>query len=278
MSLLINVENNETFETTDFKVDRILGDDQNTILDSRIVEASVIHYVLDSGNLIIPSDVETYYYLEDEEIIWEKTDSNDGELRRFLTGIKVLIGEGQFEGFVFDMDNMLEIDFDTILESRTLEATLANMVNGIINGGVLDGFIKDPEKGYHWYYHENSEHDDEEVREIRSGQFMINGNPQYSDLSGFLKAIQAMNNADLNFKSITKESISTAIGLDPNVLADALCDYSRIIGGSIATMLNKVLEGIPFAPSFNDEDLNYQDKQDIVNGLITFKTFVDLLA
>ncbi len=174
------------------------------------------------------------------------------------------------------MDNLLNVDFVSALESRVLEATLTDMVMGLIDGGVLTGLIKEPDNGYQWYHHATST--DPLVGEIRSGEFKLDNNPdfsQYSDLSGFLKAIQAMNAAGLSYDNIDKDTIAEA---DSEELADAFCDYSRVIGGSIAKMLNYVLKDVvhPLKPEFDDEDINYQEKGKVILALETFKYFVKI--
>jgi hypothetical protein len=263
------------FEYATFEVDKFLGEDQETLLASQIVEASAISYIRKSDKLIKPDpdDVATYYYFEDNVLVW---DGEDGELRRFLNGIKTLLGTSTFADFEFKMDNLLNVDFVSALESRVLEATLTDMVMGLIDGGVLAGLIKEPDNGYQWYHHATST--DPLVGEIRSGEFKLDNNPdfsQYSDLSGFLKAIQAMNAAGLSYDNIDKDTIAEA---DSEELADAFCDYSRVIGGSIAKMLNYVLKDVvhPLKPEFDDEDINYQEKGKVILALETFKYFVKI--
>jgi hypothetical protein len=265
----------DDFEDAVFRVDHFLGDNRENLLASKIIEASAIKYVKEAGSLIIPDPSNPdFYYFSDEELVWEKTETDEGELRRFLTGIKILMGtESGFDSFVFDMDVMLDTDFEVVLQSRVLEATLADMVNDLIDGGVLNGMIKEPDGGYQWYHHATSAHADPVIQSVRNGEFLINGNYQYSDLSGFLKAIQAMNNAGLHFEGIDRYAIAAT---DSIALATALCDYSRVIGGSIATMLNYVLKDIFPGGVFTDEDLNYQNKASIISGLNTFKLLVTM--
>jgi hypothetical protein len=262
-----------SFEATTFEVDKFLGSDQETLLGSRVVEASAISFIITSDKLTIPDATDLrYYYFEDENLVWEKTENDEGELRRFFAGVKVLLGEDSFEDFDFAMGNLLTVDFEIALKSRVLEATLADMISNLIDGGALSGLIKEPDNGYQWYYHKTST--DSEAGVVRRGEFDLNGNIQSSDLSGFLEAIQAMKRAGLSFDNINMATISNA---DTLLLADAFCDYSRVIGGSIATMLNYVLKDVehPMKPTFTDEDISYQDKQTVIAGLNGFKTFVN---
>ena len=261
------------FENATFDVDKFLGEEQETLLASRVVEASVISYIQKSDKLIIPDpdDLATYYYFEDNVLIWE---GEDGELKRFLNGVNALLGSSTFAAFEFKMDNLLDVNFDVALESRVLEATLTDMVMTLIDGGVLTGLIKEPDNGYQWYHHATSE--DPFVGEIRRGEFILDANSsysQFSDLSGFLKAIQAMNVAGLSYDNINKETIANA---NSEELANAFCDYSRVIGGSIATMLNYVLKDVehPLKPEFDDNDINYQEKAKVIYALDAFKYFV----
>ena len=96
------------FEYATFEVDKFLGEDQETLLASQIVEASAISYIRNSDKLIKPDpdDVATYYYFEDNVLVW---DGEDGELRRFLNGIKTLLGTSTFADFEFKMDNLLNL-------------------------------------------------------------------------------------------------------------------------------------------------------------------------
>lgn len=262
----------EDLQAATFEVDKFLGSGQDTLLASKIVEASAISYIQKSDKLTIPSQTETYYYFEDETLVWE---GENGELRKFLKGIKTLLGTSTFADFVFTMDNLLEVDFEEALKSRVLEATLADMVMELLSeDGALHGMIKEPEYGYQWYHHQSST--DPDVGAIRRGEFELNGNLQYSDLSGFLKAIQALTEAGLNYNNINKDTI---VACDTELLSSALCDYSRIIGTSIATLLNYALKDIehPLKPVFNDEDLNYQDKVLVKNALDSFSYFVKFI-
>ena len=71
---------------------------------------------------------------------------------------KLLSAKAVSEEFVFEMDNPMNVDFDIALKSRVLEATLTDMVLEMISeGGALHGMIKEPDNGYHWYHHEDSE-------------------------------------------------------------------------------------------------------------------------
>ncbi|HHX01025.1 MAG TPA: hypothetical protein GX740_06975, partial [Acholeplasmataceae bacterium] len=158
----------ENFTDAKFDVDTILGSDQEEILESRVVEASVIKFVKESDKLVIPDNNNpTFYYFDSnyEAIVWERTfDENDnlvdeGELRRFLAGVNTLLGGNSFASFNFTMDEMLSADFSTVLDSRVLEATIAQTVSELVGtGGVLDGYILEPVEhdGYQWYYHADS--------------------------------------------------------------------------------------------------------------------------
>lgn len=261
----------EELGTATFEVDRFLGDDQETLLASKVVEASAISYIQASDKLTIPNreDVGTYYYFESESLVW---DGEDGELRRFLAGVKTLLGESSFEEFVFEMDNLMNVDFDIALKSRVLEATLTDMVLEMISeGGALHGMIKEPDNGYHWYHHADSE--EPGVAHIRNGEYEIGGNKQYSDLSGFLKAVQAFSASGLDYNEITKEAIADA---NHDILSEAFCNHSRIINGSIATLLNYALKDVnhPLKPVFTDDDIDASDQDSVKDALWLFSNFV----
>lgn len=236
------------FETAEFNIDVILGPDQEDILDSRIVEASVIKQIKAESSLVIPdeNDVATYYYFQDEELVWERTFSSgvmtdEGELRRFLRGIDIMLDGNDFATYSFTMDDMLTVDFSQILPSRVLEATIAKTITDLLApGAALDGFIDTPVDGFHWYHHATSTND------VRNGTFELTTAPtyQYSDLLGFLIAIQKMDEAGLNFNNVDMATIKLT---DSDDLSDALWNYSRVVRGSVPTLLNTVLDdaGIP---------------------------------
>ncbi|MFA7037986.1 MAG: hypothetical protein WC200_01360 [Bacilli bacterium] len=268
-----------TLENTTFNVDKFLGEDQETLLNSRIIEASAISYILSSDKLLIPDSVTPYYYLSNKDIVWERTYSGEtlediGELRRFLSGVKTLVGVNTFADLAFDMNTMLAIDFTDVVKSRVLEATITDMVTELIETGPLNGLIKQPSNNYQWYYHETS--NDVNVGLIRRGEFELTNSPtyQYSDLLGFLNAIQQMDSVGLNFNSVDMNTIAAINSTD---LATAFWDYSRITRGSVATILNYVLKDVnhPLKPTFTDSQ--FSDKQDVIDGLDIFKYFVSLM-
>ncbi|MDD4076856.1 MAG: MFS transporter [Bacilli bacterium] len=277
-----------SYNQADFAVDTILGSERDTVLASRVVETSAIVYVKESDKLTIPDKskpdaLARYYYFADEDIVWEKTSDDIGELRKFLNGIGFILGDtGNFDTFNFEMDNFLNIDdFSIILTSRTLEATLAAMTEDVIDN-ILTGFIKEPDNGYQWFYHPTST-EAGLTGEVRRGEFALTAtSDQYSDLSGFLNAVKRMNDANLNFNSIDAYTIAAAATDDSAALSTAMWDYSRVLRGSIATMLNETIAQIPipdeyelFKPTFSDED--FQDKQDVKDALDQFAMFINSL-
>jgi hypothetical protein len=254
------------FSTATFEVDKMLGDDQETILASRIVEASAIKFIKDEDKLVIPqpSQVGTFYYLSDEEIVWEKNGDDIGELRRFLAGVKALIGTGTFEDFEFTMDAIFEKDFSNVLPSRVLEATIAQTLDELVTTGVLVDFVRVPDNGYHWYFHETSAID------VRNGTFELTPTTyQYTDLLGLINAVKAMNDSGLSYSSITLANINAT---DSEELSDALWNHSRIIRGSIAKMLNTALSnaGIPYQ---FDENF-FSSQAQVKAGLDIMKMFM----
>ena len=258
--------------TAEFDVDKFLGLNQNKLLDSSIVEASAIHFIINSDKLIIPhpADQATYYFFENETIVWE---GEDGELRRFLAGIESILGTDSFATLTFTMDKFMEVDFELALRSRVLEATLADMVGGMISGP-LNGMIKEPDNGYHWFHHATCEAAQADVRTIRRGEFVLpSGANQYSDLSGFLKAIQKFLDSGLNYENVNKYTIADA---DTQLLAEAMINYSRVIRGSIATLLNKALEDVdhPLKPEFSEEDFENATVIQVKAALDAFSLFV----
>lgn len=274
-----SIRGSGTLETTTFNVDKFLGAEQETLLNSRIIEASAISYIKDSPKLLIPDNQSPYYYLSNESIVWERTYTGEtledgGELRRFLSGVKSLVGGNTFDNLVFDMNTMLTIDFTDVVKSRVLEATITNMVNDLINTGALTGLIKEPNYNYQWYYHETSS--DLTVGAIRRGEFELTVAPtyQYSDLLGFLNAIQEMDSVGLNFNTINMTTIAAINSTD---LATAFWDYSRVTRGSIATILNYALKDINHSlkPTFTDSQ--FSTKQDVIDGLDAFNFFVSIM-
>jgi len=282
------VGNDGNFTDAQFDVDTILGSTRDEILESKVVEASVIKAIKESNKLVIPDASNlTYYYFDDsyQELAWERTFASDGtitdigELRRFLNGVSALLGGNSFQEFGFTMDEMLNVDFAIILESRILEATIAKTISELVMpGGILAEFILEPAEygGYQWYYHANSDNP------VRNGTYQ---GPlayvQYTDLKGIIDAIQAMNNSGVHFNTITLTNIVMA---DTIAFANALWDYSRVIHGSIATILNKVLTdfGIPEAVlRFNTGSGNViilDSKTDLINGLNQMKYFYELFT
>ncbi|MGD9887324.1 MAG: hypothetical protein AB7T03_05145, partial [Bacilli bacterium] len=159
-----------------------------------------------------------------------------------------------------------------VLQSRVLEATVADMVDDMLASS-LNGFIKTPDDGYQWFYHATST--DLVSGAVRRGEYVLTTTTnQFSDLQGFLDAIQMMDAAGLDFENITYTSIAAC---DSTELSTALWDYSRVIRGSIATMLNKSLEGIvhPFKPTFTDAQ--FTSKADVKTALDNFKAFIALI-
>lgn len=270
-----------SIENVVFDVDKFLGPDQEELLASKIFEASAIEFIKKSDKLIVPlaSEGDKYYYLADTTIVWERTYSGNtitdiGELRKFLAGVKEIIGTSSFADLAFTMDTMLAVNFDSVLHSRVLEATIAKMIADLITSGTLTGFVKEPASGYQWYYHKTST--DALNGVVRRGEYELTAQPtyQYSDLLGLIEAIQKMNAAGLNYSNIDYNTIAAG---NTNDLADALWDYSRIMRGSIASLLNQSLSGVanPLKPVFTDDQ--FTTKADVLNALVTFKTFVALL-
>jgi len=272
----------ENFTDAKFDVDTILGSDQEEILESRVVEASVIKFVKESDKLVIPDNNNpTFYYFDSnyEAIVWERTfDENDnlvdeGELRRFLAGVNTLLGGNSFASFNFTMDEMLSADFSTVLDSRVLEATIAQTVSELVGtGGVLDGYILEPVEhdGYQWYYHADS------INPVRNGTYVGElAAPQHTDLLGMIIALQAMDAAGVNFNSINYDTIKGTSSTE--ALADAFWDHSRVIQGSLEHMLNKVLDdkGVPeMALRFGSGPgfvMHINSKQDLIDGINAIK-------
>lgn len=267
-----------SIENVTFDVDKFLGPDQEDLLASKIIEASAIEFIKKSDKLIIPllSEVDRYYYFIDTSIVWERTYHGDtltdiGELRKFLAGVKEIVGANSFADLTFTMSTMLTVDFEPVLESRILEATIAKMIADLITSGSLTGFVKEPTLGYQWYYHKTSTDSVNGV--IRRGEFELTNEPtyQYSDLLGLINAIQGMNTAGLNFDSIDYDAIAAG---NPDDLASAFWDYSRIMRGSIATLLNQSLSSIsdPLKPVFTDSQ--FTSKADVLTALTAFNLFV----
>lgn len=270
-----------SIEDVTFEVDKFLGPEQEVLLDSKIFEASIINFVKTSDKLIVPliSEVARYYYLTDTNIVWERTYSENlltdiGELRKFLNGISDIVGTGTFTDLTFTMATMLAVDFTNVLQSRVLEATIASMIADLINDGSLTGFVKEPANSYQWYYHKTSV--DSLTREVRCGEYILTSQPtyQYSDLLGMLEAIQKMNDAGLSFDNIDYNSIAAG---NPNDLASALWDYSRVMRGSIATLLNSSLSGVSNSAKPVFADTQFTTKGDVLSALVTFNAFIALL-
>ncbi len=270
-----------SIENVTFDVDQFLGPNQEELLNSKIFEASAIAFIKESDKLVVPQTSETikFYYLTDTSIVWERTYIGNtitdiGELRKLLAGVSEIIGTSSFADLTFTMDTMLTVNFDQVLESRVLEATIAAMITDLITSGSMTGFIKEPASGYQWYYHKTSI--DALNGSIRRGEYELTPQPtvQYSDLLGLLDAIQAMNAAGLNFNSIDYNTVAAG---DPDELASALWDYSRIMRGSIATLLNHSLNSVsnPAKPVFTDSQ--FANKADVLSALVTFNAFVALL-
>ncbi|MFA6722832.1 MAG: hypothetical protein WCS50_05825, partial [Bacilli bacterium] len=274
-----------------FAVDTILGAERDVLLDSRVVEHSAIVYIRSSEKLTIPDKSEDRYYYLTGDLVWVRTyDENDdlvdeGELRRFLSGIDYILGDdADFETFVFEMDNFLAIeDFTVILASRVLEATLADMTEEVLASEALIDFIKEPDDGYQWFHHAASE-ETGITGVVRRGEYALTETTyQYSDLAGFLDAVRQMDAVNLNYDSIDAYAIASSASDDSEKLAEALWDYSRVMRGSIATMLNEAIDRIsvppifePFKPVFTDDD--FQNKDDVQEKLDQFAAFIDMIS
>ena len=274
-----------------FAVDTILGAERDVLLDSRVVEHSAIVYIRSSEKLTIPDKSEDRYYYLTGDLVWVRTyDENgdlvdEGELRRFLSGIDYILGDdADFETFVFEMDNFLAIeDFTVILASRVLEATLADMTEEVLASEALIDFIKEPDDGYQWFHHAASE-ETGITGVVRRGEYALTETTyQYSDLAGFLDAVRQMDAVNLNYDSIDAYAIASSASDDSEKLAEALWDYSRVMRGSIATMLNEAIDRIsvppifePFKPVFTDDD--FQNKDDVQEKLDQFAAFIDMIS
>ncbi|MDD3958230.1 MAG: hypothetical protein PHO96_05020, partial [Candidatus Izemoplasmatales bacterium] len=122
--------NGGAFESADFKVENFLGPDRATLLTSRVIEASVVQYVIDSTNpvdgllkdsLYLPSGLET------NNTAWYNLGGN--EINRFLDAINILIGPaGTYETAQFDVDTILGPDQTTLLDSKVVEASVVQYV------------------------------------------------------------------------------------------------------------------------------------------------------
>ena len=277
-----------------FAVDTILGAERDVLLDSRVVEHSAIVYIRSSEKLTIPDKSEDRYYYLTGDLVWVRTyDENgdlvdEGELRRFLSGIDYILyilgDDADFETFVFEMDNFLAIeDFTEILASRVLEATLADMTEEVLASEALIDFIKEPDDGYQWFHHAASE-ETGITGVVRRGEYALTETTyQYSDLAGFLDAVRQMDAVNLNYDSIDAYAIASSASDDSEKLAEALWDYSRVMRGSIATMLNEAIDRIsvppifePFKPVFTDDD--FQNKDDVQEKLDQFAAFIDMIS
>ncbi|MGB4180383.1 MAG: hypothetical protein WBK52_00320, partial [Bacilli bacterium] len=273
-----------------FAVDTILGAERDVLLDSRVVEHSAIVYIRSSEKLTIPDKSEDRYYYLTGDLVWVRTyDENgdlvdEGELRRFLSGIDYILGDdADFETFVFEMDNFLAIeDFTVILASRVLEATLADMTEEVLASEALIDFIKEPDDGYQWFHHAESE-ETGITGVVRRGEYALTETTyQYSDLAGFLDAVRQMDGVNLNYDSIDAYAIASSASDDSEKLAEALWDYSRVMRGSIATMLNEAIDRIESLPptvskpKFTDDD--FQNKDDVQEKLVQFALFIDMIS
>ncbi|NLM32392.1 MAG: hypothetical protein GX204_06605, partial [Acholeplasmataceae bacterium] len=251
-------------------------------------------YIRSSEKLTIPDKSEDRYYYLTGDLVWVRTyDENDdlvdeGELRRFLSGIDYILyilgDDADFETFVFEMDNFLAIeDFTEILASRVLEATLADMTEEVLASEALIDFIKEPDGGYQWFHHAASE-ETGITGVVRRGEYALTETTyQYSDLAGFLDAVRQMDAVNLNYDSIDAYAIASSASDDSEKLAEALWDYSRVMRGSIATMLNEAIDRIsvppifePFKPVFTDDD--FQNKDDVQEKLDQFAAFIDMIS
>jgi hypothetical protein len=279
----------EDFENATFEADRFLTDDRDKLLSSRLIEASAVEYIRSSEKLTIPKSEDRYYYLTGD-LVWVRTyDENgdlvdEGELRRFLSGIDYILyilgDDADFETFVFEMDNFLAIDdFTVILASRVLEATLADMTEEVLASDALIGFIKEPDGGYQWFRHAESE-EEGITGVVRKGEYALTETTyQYSDLAGFLDAVRQMDDVKLNYNYINAYTIASSASEDSEKLAAALWDYSRVMRGSIATMLNEAIDSVPptaSKPVFTDDD--FQNKDDVKKKLDEFAEFVDMIS
>ena len=141
----------------------------------------------------------------------------------------------------------------------------------ISEGGALHGMIKNRTKHTTGTIMRTARNPG--LLNIRNGEYEIGGNKQYSDLSGFLKAVQAFSASGLDYNEITKGSNADA---NHDILSEAFCNHSRIINGSIATLLNYALKDVnhPLKPVFTDDDIDASDQDSVKDALWLFSNFV----
>jgi hypothetical protein len=115
---------------------------------------------------------------------------------------------------------------------------------------------------------------------VRKGEYALTETTyQYSDLAGFLDAVRQMDDVKLNYNYINAYTIASSASEDSEKLAAALWDYSRVMRGSIATMLNEAIDSVPptaSKPVFTDDD--FQNKDDVKKKLDEFAEFVDMIS
>ncbi|MGI6677109.1 MAG: hypothetical protein ACOX5N_06600 [Bacilli bacterium] len=183
------------------------GEVPEVILASEIVENTIVKRIeteADGGSLdgvlIYPAD-------------WNPADwyGPEGELRKFLVGIEVIVGTEDFENATFEADRFLTDDRDKLLSSRLIEASAVEYIidSADSEGGALSGALYLPEdletNNVNWY---------------RSGG---------GELDRFLDAIEIIvgdggEYGDANF------AVDTILGAEREVLLDSrVVEHSAIV-------------------------------------------------
>jgi len=229
------------------------------IFRSRIIEYSAIEYILnnpiDGDEYIIPSSIDpTFYYFHGSymELNWYKTPTERGELRLVLDALTAILDTGTTDGdskpiyndydsVTYDMEIFYNKDFNTILRSRTMEASIANMVLDILTrtdtlglGNYIEPSSNIP-FGYLLYIDENA----------TDGAATLK---MTGDLIGLLNALDTMSKTDLKSTTSSVYDVSvqtiytTMLSIDgKSNLLKALFDDSRIIRYSNSKLFTKFI-------------------------------------
>ena len=97
-------------------------------------------------------------------------------------------------------------------------------------------------------------------------------------------ALSGSERTNLYYDDIDAYAIADSVDYDTDSLASALWDYSRIMRGSIATMLNEAIDraidgvslpGFIVVPDYDDED--FDSKEKVVEKLEDFAYFINLV-
>ena len=202
------------------------------------------------------------------ELVWYSTNTESGELEHLLLALGELNVSGDGSNLDLDIDVILSKDLDLLFNSKIIEYTIVDNIDGLIETGALASYIEpkylnnDP---YDWYMNENPSN-------------------LIGDTKPLLNSFKALSQAGISYDDFTYNAMLAALATPANVdlINDALID-SNILHNSLKKMLTQLLvveASLNVTINSNDEanyfigdGLNTGELKLLLNGMVAANEF-----